>query len=435
MDRKLNVCLINDSFPPTIDGVSNAVYNYASIIEQEFGHAIVATPEYPHVTDDYPFEVMRFPSIDTTKLVGYWAGNPLSTEFVSELAMRPIDIIHCHCPVASMYLARILRGTINKPVVITYHTKFDIEVRKAIDNKTLQAAAIKTLVNNISSADEVWAVSKGAGENLKGMGYQGDYLVMPNGVDFDKGPAPQADITAIRKEYRLPDDRPIYLFVGRMMWYKGLRIILDALAQLKAEHRRFHMLFVGGGGEYDEVYEYCVKLGLNDCCGFTGAVHDRAKLKAIYSCADLFLFPSTFDTNGIAVREAAASGTASVLIRDSCAAEDVTDGRNAFLIEENAASMHALLYRLGEDTALMHEIGDHAMNDLYTSWHDSVARAVRRYQVVIDQYQQGPLLPKEYDAGLVARLLNWYSGLARGKAEVKNVTGRINEHFDTDRWL
>lgn len=56
MAEKLNVCLLNDSFPPTIDGVANTVFNYASVIQKELGNAIVATPQYPNVTDNYDFD-------------------------------------------------------------------------------------------------------------------------------------------------------------------------------------------------------------------------------------------------------------------------------------------------------------------------------------------------------------------------------------------
>lgn len=67
---------------------------------------------------------------------------------------------------------------------------------------------------------------------------------------------------------------------------------------------------------------------------FTSPQYDRSVIRAWYCRGDLFLFPSTFDTNGLVVREAAACELASVLVRGSCAAEDITDGRNGFLIEE-----------------------------------------------------------------------------------------------------
>ena len=62
-------------------------------------------------------------------------------------------------------------------------------------------------------------------------------------------------------------------------------------------------------------------------------------LRAFYSRADLFLFPSTFDTNGIVVREAAACGLGALLVQGSCAAEGVTPGQNGLLMEENADSL------------------------------------------------------------------------------------------------
>ena len=81
-------------------------------------------------------------------------------------------------------------------------------------------------------------------------------------------------------------------------------------------------------------------------CIFTGPVYDRDALRAWNTRADLFLFPSTFDTNGLVVREAAACGLASVLIEGSCAAEGITDGRNGFIIEETPEALAALLQKM-----------------------------------------------------------------------------------------
>ncbi|MBR0385179.1 MAG: glycosyltransferase, partial [Erysipelotrichaceae bacterium] len=183
MKEELNVCLVNDSFPPAIDGVANAVFNYASIIEKKYGHAIVSTPAYPGIIDNYDFEVMRYPSLNTIGLVGYRAGMPLDIRYLSEFRNKNVDIIHSHCPVASNFMARLMRDDIKKPIVFTYHTKFDIDIRRIVSAKLIQDAAITALVNNIQPVDDVWVVSHGAGENLRSLGYKGDYIVMPNGVD------------------------------------------------------------------------------------------------------------------------------------------------------------------------------------------------------------------------------------------------------------
>ena len=103
------------------------------------------------------------------------------------------------------------------------------------------------------------------------------------------------------------------------------------------------------------------------------------------------MFPSTFDTNGLVVREAAACGLASVLVRGSCAAEDITDGRNGFLIEETAASMARLLKTLCPDLAHLHQVGEHAMNEIYLSWKDCVAAAYARYGELLERTREGGL--------------------------------------------
>ena len=114
MDEKqrLSVCLLNDSFPPVIDGVANAVLNYARVIQEELGSTVVAVPDYPGTTDAYPFPVIRYPSFDTTKIVGYRAGYPFSPRAMGALADFSPDIIHTHCPVMSAVMARALRERI-----------------------------------------------------------------------------------------------------------------------------------------------------------------------------------------------------------------------------------------------------------------------------------------------------------------------------------
>ena len=259
----LNICLMNDSFPPTIDGVANAVLNYAENITAAGERCAVATPAYPDVRDDYPFPVVRYPSLNTTQLTGYRAGVPFAPETVVRLADMKFDLIHTHCPIASTVLARSLRDASPMPIVFTYHTKFDIDIANAIRSERLQQLAVDLLVRNISACDEVWVVSEGAGENLRALGYTGDYRVMPNGVDLERGRASVSDTAALSAAWDLPADQPVYLFLGRMMWYKGLRIILDGLKRMQEAGRAFCMVFVGDGQDRDEVEEYAASLGLS----------------------------------------------------------------------------------------------------------------------------------------------------------------------------
>ena len=387
MNSNSTICLLNDSFPPLIDGVANAVTNYAEQITAQGGRAIVAAPAHPQANDDnFSYPVIRYPSVDLRKKTGYMAGIPFSPETARRISEENIALLHSHCPIVSTLLARELRQLTDAPLVLTYHTKFDIDIANAVPGKALQHGSIRALLENINACDEVWTVSKGAGENLRSLGYEGDYFIMPNGVDLPRGRVSEEAVNAAAGKYDLPDGVPVYLYVGRMMWYKGIRIILDALA--KCSHD-FRMVFIGDGTDRQEIEGYAQSCGIISKCVFTGSIHERESLRAWYCRADLFLFPSTFDTNGLVVREAAACFLPSVLIRGSAASEGVTDGRNGFLIDENADSLAACLATLHHQRQKVKDVGLTAGMELYLSWETAVSIAMERYRIVIDKYRCG----------------------------------------------
>ncbi len=396
----MNICLLNDSFPPVIDGVVNVVMNYADyLVRDRQAAVVVGTPRYPGADyGQYPYPVVAYPSLDTAGVAsGYRAGNPFGGKALAELAAFGPDIIHSHCPASSTVIARLLREETAAPVVFTYHTKYDIDIRRVVRLKLAAKEAIAVMVSNIEACDEVWTVSRGAGESLKALGFSGDYRVMPNGVDFPRGRVAQDRISQATAGYDLPENVPLFLFVGRMMTYKGLPLILEALKKLSDRGVDFRMVFIGKGPDKEALETQARALGLmgapgGDRCFFTGPIYDRDVLRAWNSRANLFLFPSTFDTNGLVVREAAACGLASVLIKGSCAAEGVTDGRSGFTIEESPEALAALLEKVSGDLGYLRQVGDNAMEELYLSWQDCVALAYERYQGVLEDKRRG-LLP------------------------------------------
>ncbi len=389
MDIK-NICLLNDSFPPFIDGVVNTVINYAEQFMAEGKSPFIVTPDHPDADDSgFSYPVIRYKSFDIRKKTGYMMGVPFSPETARQVKPNDIHILHSHCPMVSTLLGRQLRQITDAPLIQTYHTRFDIDIANVIKNKVILNGSIKMMVENISACDEVWTVSRGAADNLRSLGFAGECVVMPNGVDMPKGRVSAEAVLAATAEYDLPAGVPVYLFVGRMRWYKGLKIILDALAKLHSDNKDFRMVFIGEGLDLDDVMEYSKKCGVFEKCVFPGPIRDREVLRAWYCRSDLFLFPSTYDTNGLVVREAAACSLASILIKGSCAAEDATDGRNGFIIEENADSLYDCLKRLYGNFDKMRTVGEGAANDLYTSWETAVKMALDRYDIVYEKYKSG----------------------------------------------
>jgi hypothetical protein len=156
--------------------------------------------------------------------------------------------------------------------------------------------------------------------------------------------------------------------------------------------------------------------GIENKVIFTGPIHDREKLRAWNTRADLFLFPSTYDTNGIVVREAAACGLASVLIKGSCAAEGITHDRNGYLIEENPQSMAQLLEEISGDLGRIHQVGQNAMDEIYISWDQATRLAYDRYKEIREMVKEGELGVRKHQS---------FEYLMNSAATILNGTQRV----------
>ena len=388
--KRLHIGQFNDSFPPTIDGVAQAVKNYAQNLHQNHCDVTVVTPRYQGVEDNYPFDVYRYQSLPLEKQLRYRVGNPFNPKTLVELRKKKFDLIHIHAPFASSVLATAIDPRHKIPVVLTYHTKFEYDLEKQIHSSAFLKIAMQFMLNNIHRADEVWAVTDGCGKALQNIGYEGDYYVMENGTDFPRGRADDAIVAALREKHRIPEDAFVFLFVGRMMWYKNARIIIEAMRYLKKHRLPFRMLMVGGGVDLEDIRAYAAIAGVEEEVIFTGPIYDREELRGYYSLSDLFIFPSTYDTSGIVVKEAAACSCPSLLVRGSCASEGAMHGTNALLAEENGEDCGRVILEACQSRSSLNEIGETASRDLYLSWEDAVARAHKRYGEILKAWP-GPL--------------------------------------------
>lgn len=383
----MKIALLNDSFPPTIDGVANCIKNYADILCEKYAQPTVITPQYPNVIDKYPYDVYRYSSIKFKGKMPYRVGNPFSPSTILELKSRKFDIIHTHCPFASGLLARNIANK-KTPIIFTYHTKFDIDIDNFVHYAPFNYISKKFILSNIRHADEVWCVSQGAIESLRNIGYKGDVLVMPNGTDFKKGKANPEAINEIKTLFKIDDNIPTFAFCGRMMWYKNTKLILDGLNLLKKDGYKFKMLFVGSGPDHNAIEQYSKHIGLDDYVFFVGPIYDREKLRAVFSSVDLLLFPSTYDTSGLVVKEAAACDCASLLVKNSCASEGVTNGVDGILIEENPESFAKELSAVMKIDGIFDKLGKNAGENIYYSWEQAVDKAYQRYQYVLENFHK-----------------------------------------------
>ncbi len=395
MDKQLKVAIGTEAFYPTIDGISVVAKCYADIINNKLGTGIVVTPNNPNQQDyKFPYQIYRYKSLFTFG-EGYPVGWPFKREYSDAIIDMNFDILHSHCPIATSYYFRRVNRIKRIPQVLTYHTKYEYDIEARVP-AILKLRAKNFFKNNINSADEVWVTSKGTVDSLRKFGYKGDYVVMPNGCDLPKVHITDEQIAMIRRKHNIDSETPILLYVGRMMWYKNIKLILEACRILKNQDIKFKMIMIGIGPEEAAIKKYCRKLRLNDDIDFTGQLFDRSELQIYYGAADLLIFPSTFDTNGLVVREAAASATASLLVRDSSASEGIVDTETGFLCDENSRSLAETIKKILPNKDLIQRVGIKAQSDIYISWEDAVKNAYDRYHVVIDKFNSTKHEPYKY---------------------------------------
>lgn len=385
MNRKMNVGIFVDSFYPVIDGVSQVVNNYCTYLNKyDDVNVTLVTPRYPNGDyGKYEYKVYPYMSFGSNAKVSYRVGWPFVPKIIKDVTAMDFDIIHIHCPLCSSELARLVNKKGKAKVVLTYHTKLDVDFEARLKFPPMKKIAYAFLKANVNSADEVWIVSEGSESAIRRVGYNGACRVMENGVDFKKGAVENEKCTALKRKYNIPEGVPVFSFIGRMQWYKNIKLIIDSLDVLNKSGVDFRMLFVGDGFDLNEMKEYSRKLGLDKKVIFTGSVSDRDELRVFYSVTDLFLFLSTFDTAAIVVKEAAACSCPSLFADGSDSAYGVKDGVNGWFTEENPEKMAEKIKSIISDREKLASVGAKASETLYVPWSVSVYNAYRRYKELL----------------------------------------------------
>jgi glycosyltransferase involved in cell wall biosynthesis len=383
------VAQFNDSFPPIADGVANGVKNYALWLNRKYGKACVVVPEFPGYGDNEEFEVIRYKSIPYLTRKPYRIGlHNISFEAKKRLEELPLDIIHARSPFSSGAFAREIAREKGIPLVASFHSQYYYDIKDQIGSETLTRNILKKIAEFYESADAVWTVNERTAETLRNYGYRGSIDVIHNGTDFTM----PEDYDNIRKktgeDMQIGDDEFVFLYVGQLIWHKNLRLIVESLSEIKKSEIDFKMIFVGDGDAREELEELVKSKNIDDRVIFTGQINSRNRLRDIYVRADLFLFPSLYDTFGIVVREAAALNTPCILIKGSNAAQDIKDGYNGFLCENNVRSFSQAVAEITRDRELCRKTGENARETLPESWESIVDKAYSKYVDIIGNFKK-----------------------------------------------
>lgn len=379
------IAQFNDSYPPLTDGVAQTARNYTLWLNRKYGSCCVVTPQHPMADDHEEFPVMRFVSMPLFVVKDYKLGLPdIAFKTFHRLDTQPLDIVHAHCPFASGSLALMIARKKGIPVVATFHTKYADDFAQRLKMENAGKIAAKYTAKYYSQVDEVWAVNAASAETLHEYGYRGPVTVMPNGCDFTPMERTPENRQKVLKQFRL-QDKPLLLFVGRIVEQKNIGFLLESMHRLK-ETTDFNLMLLGDGESMPVYQNMARELGVADRVKFAGTLQDRELLRRVYAASDLFVLPSIYDNAPLVVREAASCGCPSALLTGTNAAEGITDGLNGFTSEINPAAYAEMLGRVLANPELIRRAGESARETVYVSWEKIVDKVAVEYQRIITEY-------------------------------------------------
>jgi rhamnosyl/mannosyltransferase len=226
------------------------------------------------------------------------ASTPLSPDLALRLALERPDLTHLHAPYPVAELAWLLAG--RRPMVLSYHA--DVVRQKRL--MSLWAPGLRTVLRRASA---VIAGSPAMAESSPFLReVRGKVFVAPYGIDtarFDLDPTARA---AARARWRGDaPEAPWLVFVGRLRYYKGLHVLLEALAALP----EVRLLVVGSGPMGVALRTQAEGLGIAARLRWLGDVSD-ADLPGVLAAGDAFVLPAhaRSEAFGIAMLEAMAAG-------------------------------------------------------------------------------------------------------------------------------
>ena len=214
------------------------------------------------------------------------------------------DVIHAHDWLVA-YAAKTLKNSYDIPIVSTIHATesgrnngIHDEVQRYINDTEwmLTYESTEVIVNSNYMKCEL--------QRLFGLPFE-KINVVPNGVNLTSYNNIEKDYE-FRRKYAM-DNEKIILFTGRLVYEKGIQHLIAAMPKVLQHYHDAKLVIAGKGGMLNELKAQVEHLGLGNKVYFTGYLDSKSILK-MNKCADISVFPSTYEPFGIVALEAMLSG-------------------------------------------------------------------------------------------------------------------------------
>ncbi len=346
----MRIVMFSNNYLPVISGVGTSI----ALLRRgllDVGHEVhLVVPEYDDFVDEEPY-VFRMPALDLGNQLRVSLAVPFRAPVeVTMQGLKP-HIIHSHHPIWLGEVAATFSRDLEVPLVFTFHTRYDEYAQQYVPlMPDLAHTVMREIVERyLEKCTHVIAPTESIRDFIQAE-YDIDVpvSVLPTPVDLtayqDLTPAP------IREEWGL-EKAEVLLYVGRLAGEKNLEFLLWAFARIAEERPGVRLLMVGDGPAKDKLKKLAKQLDVESKVIFTGAV-PHAKVPDYAAAADLFVFSSVTETQGLVLTEAMAAGAPVVAVEAPGSVDILTQGGGILVEPQEQAFSEAVLDLLSDEERL-----------------------------------------------------------------------------------
>ncbi len=394
----MKILFISDVYFPRVNGVSTSIRTFVGQL-QEMGHIVhLIAPDYGVETEDEAW-IKRIPARGIyfdpeDKLMRYGA----ALDRLSELRKEHYELIHIHTPFVAHYLGLKLGHLLNVPCVETYHTFFEDYLHHYlswIPTKLARSLARAISRRQCNAVNAIVAPSQPMLDVLRGYGVKVKAEVIPTGLQAHS--FAQADGDAFRTKYDIAKKRNVLLYVGRVAFEKNISFLLDMIVELRKKEPGVLLMIAGEGPAETILHKKSKELQLQKNIKFIGYLDRNTELNACYKAADVFVFSSKSETQGLVLLEAMAQALPVVAIAELGTKSILIEGEGALIAPEDATVFADRVFSLINDNSKRNELSVAAKKYAEKRW-TSRAQAER----MADFYER--LLSQDDEAQMNGRL-------------------------------
>ncbi len=386
----MRIGFFTDSYRPYTSGVVRSIDLFTREFKERGHEVYIFGPDYPLARYQKEEGVFRFASIPAPTMPDFAIPIPLSAQLGATIRRLNLEVIHVHSPFLLGRLGAAAARQHGLPLVFTFHTLYEHYAhylpvaQQAI--KLLAQAVAREFCNR---CDLVIAPSRPVRDYLGEIGVNVPVSVIPTGNDLEE--LKEADPGWLRKNYRINPRARVLLFVGRLGKEKNIAFLLRAFQMAQQLIPELELVIAGDGPQKEELRGFSATLGLEGKVTFTGLL-PRSRLIHCYAGADLFVFSSVTETQGLVIGEAKSAGLPVVAVGAAASTEMVVDGEDGFLTELSPQKFAAAIVRLLRESSLYEKMSRCALlNAAALSSGSSAEKMLDRYAELLEAKRPSPI--------------------------------------------